>query len=89
MLPTDDPREKMVWTTPIAHSIDKIVRRRGQSICVLASGDPKQKLLQWHSEFGGELTRIAIQRAEPLGKFLGWKAMAPVTQWLVVKLFAA
>jgi len=42
-------------------------------------------LLQWHSKLGGELTRIGIQKAEPVGKFLGWKALAPVTQWVVVK----
>ena len=42
-------------------------------------------LFQWQGKLGGSLTRIAIQRAEPVGKFLGWKAMAPVTQWVVVK----
>ncbi|MGL6337801.1 MAG: cobalamin biosynthesis bifunctional protein CbiET, partial [Waterburya sp.] len=45
----------------------------------------EQKLLQWHEKLGGELTRIAISRVEPVGKFLGWKAIAPVTQWVVVK----
>ena len=47
--------------------------------------ESEQTLLQWHSQWGGELTRVAIQRAAPVGKFLGWKAMAPVTQWAVVK----
>jgi precorrin-6Y C5,15-methyltransferase (decarboxylating) len=47
--------------------------------------ESEQTLLQWHSRWGGELTRVAIQRAAPVGKFLGWKAMAPVTQWAVVK----
>ena len=42
-------------------------------------------LLQKHQELGGELIRIAIQRAEPVGKFLGWKGMAMVTQWSVMK----
>ncbi|MCW6038658.1 precorrin-6y C5,15-methyltransferase (decarboxylating) subunit CbiE [Spirulina subsalsa FACHB-351] len=42
-------------------------------------------LLQWHRKLGGELIRLSIQKAEPVGKFLGWKAMAPVTQWAVVK----
>jgi precorrin-6Y C5,15-methyltransferase (decarboxylating) len=42
-------------------------------------------IFQWYSKLGGELIRIGIQRAEPVGKFLGWKAMAPVTQWVVVK----
>jgi precorrin-6B C5,15-methyltransferase / cobalt-precorrin-6B C5,C15-methyltransferase len=42
-------------------------------------------LLHWHRQQGGELTRIAIQHAEPIGQFLGWKAKAPVTQWTVTK----
>jgi precorrin-6Y C5,15-methyltransferase (decarboxylating) len=45
----------------------------------------EQMLLQWHSQCGGELTRIAVQRAEPIGTVLGWKAMVPVTQWVVIK----
>src|SRR5215475_13910820 len=40
MLPLDDAREKLPWTSPIAMSIEAIVRRRGQPTCVLASGDP-------------------------------------------------
>jgi precorrin-6Y C5,15-methyltransferase (decarboxylating) len=40
MLPPDDPREKLIWTSPISDSIEEILRRRGQSVCVLASGDP-------------------------------------------------
>ena len=40
MLPPDDAREKLTWTSPIATSIEAIIRRRGQPTCVLASGDP-------------------------------------------------
>lgn len=40
MLPPDDPREKLFWTTPIETTIEQIIRRRGQSVCILASGDP-------------------------------------------------
>ena len=47
--------------------------------------ESEQVLLHWHSQHGGELTRIAIQHAEPIGQFLGWKAKAPVTQWAVTK----
>ena len=45
----------------------------------------EQRLYQWHEKVGGNFTRIAIQRAEPIGKFLGWKAMSPVTQWIGIK----
>lgn len=65
------------------------LRPGGRLVANAVTVESEQKLLQWYSEFGGALTRIAIQRAEPVGKFLGWKAMAPVTQWSVVKLFAA
>ncbi len=34
---------------------------------------------------GGELTRLAVQRAAPVGGFLAWRPMMPVTQWVVWK----
>ncbi|MBE9188430.1 precorrin-6y C5,15-methyltransferase (decarboxylating) subunit CbiE, partial [Microcoleus sp. LEGE 07076] len=40
MLPTDDTREKLLWASPLQATVDEIIRRQGESICVLASGDP-------------------------------------------------
>jgi precorrin-6Y C5,15-methyltransferase (decarboxylating) len=57
----------------------------GRLVANAVTVESEQMLLQWHSQWGGELSRVAIQRAAPIGKFLGWKAMAPVTQWTVVK----
>lgn len=34
---------------------------------------------------GGELTKLAVSRAVPVGGFTGWRAMMPVTQWTVTK----
>jgi precorrin-6B C5,15-methyltransferase / cobalt-precorrin-6B C5,C15-methyltransferase len=45
----------------------------------------EQTLFKWYEQVGGNFTRIAIQHAEPIGKFLGWRAMAPVTQWITHK----
>ena len=39
-------------------------------------------LLACHDALGGELTRIALARAEPLGKETGWKPARPITQWV-------
>ncbi len=39
MVPKDG-RERLVWSSPIEHLVEEIVRRRGQRICVLATGDP-------------------------------------------------
>jgi precorrin-6B C5,15-methyltransferase / cobalt-precorrin-6B C5,C15-methyltransferase len=57
----------------------------GRLVANAVTVESEQKLLQWQGKVGGELTRIAISRAEPVGKFLGWKAIAPITQWIVVK----
>jgi len=57
----------------------------GRLVANAVTVESEQKVLQWQQEWGGEITRSAIQRAEPVGKFLGWKAMAPITQWIVTK----
>jgi precorrin-6Y C5,15-methyltransferase (decarboxylating) len=42
-------------------------------------------LLGRHAALGGELLRLAISRAEPLGEKIGWRAAMPVTQWVWIK----
>jgi precorrin-6Y C5,15-methyltransferase (decarboxylating) len=42
-------------------------------------------LAHWHARLGGTLTRIDVQRAEPVGGFTGWRPAMPVTQWTWVK----
>jgi precorrin-6Y C5,15-methyltransferase (decarboxylating) len=57
----------------------------GRLVANAVTVEGEHQLFQWQQQRGGELTRLAIQRAEPIGHFLGWKALAPVTQWVVVK----
>ena len=38
-------------------------------------------LAAWHARLGGSLTRIAVQRADPIGGFTAWRPAMPVTQW--------
>lgn len=40
-------------------------------------------LYQWHAEKGGQLLRIDIAEAGPLGTRHGWQAARPVVQWSV------
>lgn len=61
------------------------LRSGGRLVANVVTVEGEQTLFQWHKKVGGNLTRIAIQRAEPIGKFLGWRAMSPVTQWVVFK----
>ncbi|MBD2498659.1 precorrin-6y C5,15-methyltransferase (decarboxylating) subunit CbiE [Nostoc sp. FACHB-280] len=57
----------------------------GRLVANVVTIEGEQTLFQWYEKVGGSFTRIAIQRAEPIGKFLGWRAMAPVTQWIAIK----
>ncbi|MDQ4060444.1 MAG: precorrin-6Y C5,15-methyltransferase (decarboxylating) subunit CbiT, partial [Pseudomonadota bacterium] len=37
------------------------------------------------AERGGDLVRLAVARAEPVGGYTGWRPLMPVTQWAVEK----
>jgi precorrin-6Y C5,15-methyltransferase (decarboxylating) len=38
-----------------------------------------------HAKFGGDLVRLAVARAAPVGGFTGWRPAMPVTVWSVAK----
>ncbi|MEV8524748.1 precorrin-6y C5,15-methyltransferase (decarboxylating) subunit CbiE [Streptomyces sp. NPDC052000] len=42
-------------------------------------------LAEWYRRHGGELVRLAVAHAVPVGTFTGWRQAMPVTQWAVVK----
>ncbi|GAA4619286.1 precorrin-6y C5,15-methyltransferase (decarboxylating) subunit CbiE [Saccharopolyspora hordei] len=39
----------------------------------------------WQRRVGGDLVRISVERAAPIGGFTGWRPARPVTQWVVDK----
>jgi precorrin-6B C5,15-methyltransferase / cobalt-precorrin-6B C5,C15-methyltransferase len=57
----------------------------GRLVANVVTLEGEQKLFEWQQQVGGTFTRIGIQRAEPVGKFLGWRSLATVTQWAVIK----
>jgi precorrin-6B C5,15-methyltransferase / cobalt-precorrin-6B C5,C15-methyltransferase len=61
------------------------LRSGGRLVANAVTVESELQLLDWHRQVGGELTRIAIQRTQPIGTFLGWKPLIPVTQFVVVK----
>jgi precorrin-6Y C5,15-methyltransferase (decarboxylating) len=42
-------------------------------------------LADLHERHGGDLMRIEISQAAPLGRYRSWDASRPVVQWSVVK----
>lgn len=57
----------------------------GRLVANLVTVEGEQVALAWQRTYGGDLTRIAVSRAEPIGGRLGWKALRPVTQYSVSK----
>ncbi len=61
------------------------LRSGGRLVANAVTIESELELLQWHQQFGGELTRIAIHRTQSIGGFLGWKPLNPITQLVVAK----
>ncbi|WP_282609989.1 precorrin-6y C5,15-methyltransferase (decarboxylating) subunit CbiE [Pelagibius sp. Alg239-R121] len=57
----------------------------GRLVANAVTLESEQILMTRHAELGGELCRIAVSRAEPVGPYHGWRPMMPVTQFSVVK----
>jgi len=47
--------------------------------------EAEAELIRRHKMHGGELLRIGVEHAIPLGSFQGWRPALPVTQWAVTK----
>lgn len=57
----------------------------GRLVAHAVTTEGEARLLALQRELGGELTRLAVSRAEPVGSFLGWKPLMPVTQFVAAK----
>ena len=57
----------------------------GRLVANVVSVEGETILDAWQRSHGGSLTRIAITRCEPLGRFRGWRPMMPVTQLAATK----
>ena len=43
--------------------------------------ETEQLLYELHKQHGGQLTRVAMEYVEPLGRMRGWKPARTITQW--------
>ena len=53
----------------------------GRVVASAVTVETEVALAGWHTSLGGTLTRIAVQRAGPIGSFTGWRPAMPVTLW--------
>jgi precorrin-6Y C5,15-methyltransferase (decarboxylating) len=58
----------------------------GRLVANVVSIAGERIVLDWHARHGGELTRIAVSRADSLGAHHAWRPLMPVTQLFAAKL---
>ncbi|MDD7813291.1 precorrin-6y C5,15-methyltransferase (decarboxylating) subunit CbiE [Mycobacterium sp. CSUR Q5927] len=57
------------------------LRPGGRLVAHAVTLETEAQLALAHAEHGGELTRIQVEHAAPLGAFTGWRPARAVTQW--------
>jgi precorrin-6B C5,15-methyltransferase / cobalt-precorrin-6B C5,C15-methyltransferase len=62
-----------------------ILPSQGRLVANAVTLEGEARLNQLSLEHGGELTRIDISRAQPIGNYRGWRPFRLVTQWSITK----
>jgi precorrin-6Y C5,15-methyltransferase (decarboxylating) len=65
------------------------LRPLGRLVCNAVTLESEALLLSLFKEYGGQLVKLQVNRAEPIGGpetgLTGWRPLMPVTQWSLVK----
>ena len=65
----------------------EVLKPGGRLVANVVTLEGESKLYEWHKKVGGELNRIAVSQASPIGPYHGWRAAMPVTQFVVTKKY--
>ena len=57
----------------------------GKLVANVVTLEGEAALFTAQARLGGQLSRIAVSRAEPVGPYQGWRPLMSVTQWAVTK----
>ena len=61
------------------------LRPLGRLVANAVTLESERQLIDLHAAHGGDLVRIAVNRAEPVGRLTGWRPAMPVMQWSRIK----
>ena len=61
------------------------LRPLGRLVCNAVTLESEAILLDLHKAHGGDLVKLSVARADPVGDLTGWRPMMPVTQWSLIK----
>ena len=71
--------------TGVLEKAIKALRAGGRLVANAVTLEMETLLLDQHIKHGGDLTRIALSRAAPVGSMQAWRPAMPVLQWSWVK----
>ena len=57
----------------------------GRLVANVVTLEGEAAVLRWRRKIGGDLVRIAVSRAEPVGRFTGWRPLHTLTQFVKIK----
>lgn len=57
----------------------------GRLVATAVTTEGEAVLARAQDDYGGTLTRLAVDRSEPLGRFTGWQPLRPVTLWAATR----
>jgi len=63
----------------------KALKPGGRLVANAVTVEGEAQLARWHGLKGGELLRISLSRAEPVGQYRGWHPLMTLTQLAVTK----
>ncbi len=61
------------------------LRPLGRLVSNAVTLESEAVLIDLHKGHGGQLVKLSVNRAEPVGGLTGWRPLMPVTQWSLVK----
>ena len=61
------------------------LRPLGRLVANAVTLESEALLIALQSTHGGDLVKLSVNRAEPVGPYQGWKPLMPVTQWSLIK----
>ncbi|MCL4118784.1 UNVERIFIED_CONTAM: hypothetical protein GTU68_062780 [Idotea baltica] len=61
------------------------LRPLGRLVCNAVTLESESLLIALHKQHGGQLVKLQVNRAAPVGNLTGWRPLMPVTQWSLVK----
>ncbi|MEO0750558.1 MAG: precorrin-6y C5,15-methyltransferase (decarboxylating) subunit CbiE [Pseudomonadota bacterium] len=72
-------------SAPVFEAAWAALRPLGRLVSNAVTLESEAVLLDLHKRHGGDLVKLSVARADPVGALTGWRPMMPVTQWSLVK----